>query len=210
MNDKIREMSRRKDLSSQLIHFTRNNDDADAFEVLKNIISDGFLKCSWSVRNGKNTIFGDAPAVCFTEMPLFAFHEYVDKRNDFSKISNYGIALSKNELFKKGARNVIYGLSNDGEFETRINDKMFVRGLDNNEQYRYMLTDIGNTNDWTHEREWRWKSRNNENYLPIWKFVQHDRIESRHPKYNWDTIYVLVEKKCRNECRIRYPKTKQR
>ena len=43
---------------------------SEAFHVLKKILFDGFLKTSWSFREGTPTIYGNRSAVCFSEMPL--------------------------------------------------------------------------------------------------------------------------------------------
>ncbi len=64
------------DLSDYLIHFTRRTGKG-AFDNLKSIITTGKLNPDWGVRNGKRGIFGDHPAVCFTDMPLFSFYQYV-------------------------------------------------------------------------------------------------------------------------------------
>ena len=44
--------------------------DAMPFSVLLKILHDGYIRAGWSIRNGKPTIYGPTPAVCFTEMPL--------------------------------------------------------------------------------------------------------------------------------------------
>jgi len=73
-SQKIKLMKKnRLDLSDFLIHFLRNVDNTGSFQILKQIIKDGFLKSTWSERVLKKTIFGDKPAVCFTEMPFYAF-----------------------------------------------------------------------------------------------------------------------------------------
>lgn len=181
----------RFDMSDHLIHFTRQNGDSSAFETLKKIIKTGRINCGWSERNTRRTIFGKYPAVCFTEMPLISLMNYVKNRNDFSKVDFYGIALSRGNMFHLGARNVIYGVSNENdEVEELENGERFTPFLTDEEQYRYMLTGIKHTNDWTHEREWRWRNFRNwseGNYLPIWKIEK--PIISQKGKYYGDTIF---------------------
>jgi len=183
---KLKEIRKERfDLSDYLIHFTRQGDKS-SFETLKSIIVSGQINCGWSVRgsNGKRTIFGTRPAICFTDMPLFGFHRYVVNRNERTKVDFYGIALHKNTMFKLGARNVIYGTTTENEQEHE--DIEGSGGWSNpnlgaNEQYRYMLTKIGDLNDWTHEREWRWANHFNKSigeHLPLWKNnIDHRFIE---------------------------------
>lgn len=163
----------RYDLSDYLIHFTRQGDKG-SFETLKDIVTSGKINCGWSVRgaNSKRTIFGAKPAICFTEMPLFSFYRYVLNRSDRTKVDFYGIALHKSTMFRLGARNVIYGTTTENEQENEDGEVWTNPNLGPNEQYRYMLTKIGDLNDWTHEREWRWANHYNKSkgdYLPLWK-----------------------------------------
>lgn len=190
----------RFDMSDYLIHFTRKNNNNTAFDNLKEIIKSGQLNAGWSVRNTKRTIFGKYPAVCFTEMPLFSFITYVQNRNDIEKIDLYGIAISKEFMFKNGARNVIYGLSQGSNDETLLEDgEWFTPHLPEEEQYRYMLTDIAYINDWTHEREWRWRncfSFSKGNYFPIWKIDEILKVAEKNYgdiRFNQDkNIYIIV------------------
>lgn len=134
------------------------NELSNEFDVLKNIIEEGGLRGSLSYRKGKPTVYGGIDVICFTEMPLINLLEYVEIRNDRSKISEYGIAILKKDAFKFGARPVISGLSiSEEEFiwEDSKNRVISEGLLPRNEQYRYvkLTTDI----DWTHEREWRMK-----------------------------------------------------
>lgn len=142
-------------------------EDASAFQVLLKILHDGFLHSGWSYRHDSPTIYGPRSAVCFTEMPLHAFLKYAEDRGKKTGlISKYAIALKRDELFKAGARQVIYGLSSphvesDG-LETGVYQGRCLSikdtGLGLNEQYRYVATSLDSEKhiDWTHEREWRW------------------------------------------------------
>lgn len=163
----------RLDLSDYLIHFTRSTGKG-AFENLKSIIATGKINPAWAVRNGKRGIFGNHPAVCFTDMPLFSFYQYVKNRHDDSKVGFYGIAVDKEKMFKLGARNVIYGTTNfpEDNGEPDSDERRFTSYLPEKEQYRYILTNIDDKNDWTHEREWRWTNqfgKSHDNKLPIWR-----------------------------------------
>jgi len=129
----------------------------DEFEVLINIIEEGGVRASPSFRNGNSTIYGDNPVICFTEMPLINFIQYVHKRNDRTRFTEFGIAVLKTEFYKNGGRPVISGLSEDNVFEYLDKSKRIINPdiLPIKEQYRYvrLTSDI----DWTHEREWRIK-----------------------------------------------------
>ena len=140
--------------------------NATAFEVLRRIIHDGFIRSSWSYRGGNPTVYGPYSAICFTEMPLYALIDYANKRQSGSGfVGKYGIAFRKNELFMAGARNVIYGLSGQHK-ESEPGDAFWGYGMRTlssdcglgiNEQYRYVYTKLSQDKnvDWTFEREWR-------------------------------------------------------
>ena len=137
------------------------NSRLTAFEVLRKIIRDGFIKSTWSFRNGQPTIYGLKSTVCFTEMPLYALLEYSRQRYDSTSMLPYGIAFLRQNLFKAKVRPVIYGLTNKQKEYSGID---FFRILDDdcgiglNEQYRYVAFNLNREPciDWTHEREWRW------------------------------------------------------
>lgn len=173
-NDIIKSMKvNRFDLSDYLIHFTRST-GKHAFENLKSIISTGKINPDWAVRNGKRGIYGNYPAVCFSDMPLYSFYQYVKNRHADSKVDFYGIALSKDQMFRLGARNVIYGTTNlvEANGEPEADARRVTPFLPEKEQYRYILTNIDDKNDWTHEREWRWTnqfSKSHDDRLPIWR-----------------------------------------
>jgi hypothetical protein len=138
--------------------------DADAFSVLRHIITTGGFLPGYSFRKKKTTLYGKIPVVCFTEMPVYAFAKYVQIRGMSSRVASYGIAVLKRELFKAGGRPVIYGLSqplgscSGDEVTTRILEDSV---LPEAEQYRYVPFDLLRSLspiDWTHEREWRWRA----------------------------------------------------
>jgi hypothetical protein len=173
-NDIIKSMKvNRFDLSDYLIHFTRST-GKHAFENLKSIIASGKINPDWAIRKGKRGVYGNYPAVCFTDMPLFSFYQYVKNRHADSKVDFYGIAISKDQMFRLGARNVIYGTTNltEDKGEPDSGERRITPYLPETEQYRYILTNIDEKNDWTHEREWRWTNqfgKSHDNNLPIWR-----------------------------------------
>ena len=137
------------------------NSRLTAFEVLRKIIRDGFIKSTWSLRNGQPTIYGLKSTVCFTEMPLYALLKYAQQRSDSKSMTRYGIAFLRQDVFKAKVRPVIYGLTNKHK---EYSDTDFFRILDDDcgiglsEQYRYVEFNLDRKPriDWTHEREWRW------------------------------------------------------
>lgn len=185
----------RFDLSDRLIHFFRQIDfDSNnapfipehigfnniyelggsdgsilpALFMLRCAIRQGKLWATWSYRNNIRTIYGNAPAVCFTEMPLAAFlesGEFRERRGE--AMSQFALIFNKNDLFKLGANPVIYGLDNrkesipsgkNGAERIMPPDLLPIR-----EQYRYVTYNPCGERpiDWSHEREWRWAYRDN-------------------------------------------------
>lgn len=134
-----------------------------AIYMLRCSIRQQRLWATWSFRNGRRTIYGPCPAICFTEMPLAAFLEASEIRESRREaMSQYALVFPKKALFKAGANPVIYGLDdrNANSIEkSRGGARLFdseILPLD--EQYRYVTYNpLGNHPvDWSHEREWRW------------------------------------------------------
>lgn len=183
----------RYDLTDYLIHFTRKNNSLSAFENLKSIVTDGYIKSGWSQRSMRKTVFGSKPAVCFTETPLNGFLHYVRKRNYTDAIDHYGLFFKKQDLFNAGGRSVIYGTTLPPK-EMQRDDNWYVEGLPDEEQYRYILTSINAKNDWMHEREWRWANWNNYSLvdgLPVWKIGQQDPFPNTN--FRFGIIGIIVK-----------------
>lgn len=174
----------RYDLSKQLIHFFRKLDLDDGSSpdipedwgmgnitedtvfssmfLMRSAIRHGHLWATWSRRNGRRTIYGPNPAICYTEMPTAAFIETSRARQQAGqKISTHALTFKKNEMFALGANPVIYGLSDrsaalpSGKGSgPRVIDAYL---LPIREQYRYVTYNptAPVAIDWTHEREWR-------------------------------------------------------
>ena len=178
----------RYDLSDRLFHFFRDvnissgdapsvpehlgwgnvNEDVNwsALFMLRCAIRQCRLWATWSRRKGVRTIYGSAPAVCFTEMPLAALLEAGEARRSRGEaMSPFAIVLPKHKMFALGARPVIYGL--DDQYVSIPNGKdggprlIPPERLPTQEQYRYVTFNPTGTYpvDWTHEREWRWPYR---------------------------------------------------
>lgn len=114
----------RYDLSDYLIHFFREIDQEHAhtpsfleswgfhsienfdepfspFFMLRNAIRHGRLWASWAVRDGRRTIYGNAPVVCFTEMPIAAYVEAGTHRASRGEaMSPFGLVFPKSSLHR--------------------------------------------------------------------------------------------------------------
>jgi hypothetical protein len=142
--------------------------DATAFEVLKAIVRLGGIMPGHSFRNGRTTIYGGQPAICATEMPLYAFASYARSRAEKGNVSAYGISFLKSEFFESGGRAAIYGLATDNV--TYLENNALSRIFDDcvlprHEQFRYVAHNPSKSGpyiDWSHEREWRWIPKNDE------------------------------------------------
>lgn len=179
--------SSRFDLSDYLIHFFRRVDllsdlapvlvpevmgfsnlqedtEWSAVFMLRCAIRHQRLWSTWSYRGGTRTIYGRAPAVCFTEMPLAAFLDAGQSRAERGEaMSPYALVFPKRALYSLGANPVIYGLDNRHASAVRHGEARIFAAtvLPEDEQYRYVTYNPLRTRpiDWTHEREWRWPFR---------------------------------------------------
>jgi len=176
-------MKTRRDLSFYLLHCTRRKeeDNLEAFDVLKKILCDGFLKATfarytvYSTGERRLAVRGPKPAVCFTEQPLKYFFETVriNKRYQKQRYTEFAIAVKKDLLFYYGGRPVIYTeddvlLGRQLSREECENcdypsDAWVYKGglLPPDLQYLWVrynptaLWDREHPVDFTHEREWR-------------------------------------------------------
>ena len=119
--------------------------DADALQVLLKIITDGHIRASWAFRNNRPTIYGPRAAVCFTEMPLYALLDYASHRGR-SVVAPYAIGLRKQELFRAGARPVIYGLTGN-HVENGLNRRPAEHGRESSRR-RAAWPNPSNTGTW--------------------------------------------------------------
>jgi len=112
LKDWRRRIAERSDLSTGLVHLTRENDSKSVFDVLYNILAS--KKLIGSTNTG--FIIGNNSAVCFQDTPLGSicqnvFYEQKKKELDDNQKLRYraiGLYFDKRYLFNKGARPVIY------------------------------------------------------------------------------------------------------
>ncbi|MDA3798762.1 MAG: hypothetical protein PF692_06755 [Kiritimatiellae bacterium] len=148
-------LSERSDLSSQVVHLTRENDSSEKTSItniLYEIVSSGVIK-------GSNTesgfICGDTPAVCFQDAPLHAICQNVYFEEKFqntnpnikTRYRAVGLAFPKDYVYRSGGRPVIYEKTNDAKLLLPVSEWWRIVNFD--------LDDSDNFIDWTHEREWR-------------------------------------------------------
>ena len=146
MRDRI---SRRDDLVARLTHLTKGNTDDEAFDVLWKILAEKKLNGS----DNSGYVIGDTKAVCFQEVPLYSITQsllYEDDKSDIIRYSWFGLRFNKNTLFRRGARPVIYGKTE--ELKKMLSPENYWRIV------RLDLDSSKNCIDWTHEREWRIKN----------------------------------------------------
>lgn len=146
----------RADFTNSLIHLTRERnikrrhfevvngiDEAtkvSAFEVLKEILTDGIIRGSGK----EGFIKGAERAVCFSEVPLSGVKYFANTKGDEARYRFYGIAISKRAAFDCGGRPVIYLPDDEGNW------------IPPDQKWRHVRFEYG-TVDHTHEREWRVK-----------------------------------------------------
>ncbi len=154
IKDWSRRIAERSDLSSGLVHLTRENNEKDVFGVLYDILSSRKLIGSTT---DSGFICGKYSAVCFQDTPLTSicqnvFFEQKKWENDKTQKIRYrafGLYFNKKYLYEKGARPVIYDKIEDAK-----------KYLSKDEWWRIVnmnLSDDKNIIDWSHEREWRLK-----------------------------------------------------
>ncbi|TPQ32033.1 hypothetical protein [Cupriavidus pinatubonensis] len=128
----------RGDLSNRLIHLTRGNSEMTVEQVFDSILKERRL------RGSAKDIRGGHAVVCFTEAPLTALAQVMASAPGAMRYQPFGVMVSKDWLYARGGRPVIYGEPHEYE------------ELPASMQYRYVRYRPEKRNgDWTWEREWR-------------------------------------------------------
>jgi len=130
----------RIDLSHYLVHWTKGETDEDAYQTLLKICSDESIKGT----NGPG-VYGHDKVICFTETPAKLFHSGKN-----GKLKQFGVSISKHEIFNLGGLPVIYQPSEQRNF---LDKRILWRHVDFN------LNSL-NFSDYTWQREWRLKMDN--------------------------------------------------
>jgi len=148
----------RRDIGNMLFHFTRTPESdtfieikhefgtmqtsASASSVLRKILTERSLHGTSRWTNGEN-------CVCFTEAPIqefntvFSLVEIASSKKERPRYEPYGVALTKEYIFKQGGRPVIY------EHPTAFAE------FPSSQRYRLVPYDPVKGVDFTWEREWR-------------------------------------------------------
>ena len=146
---------KRSDFSHGLVHLTRERIEYEnnisfldppvqkkaysPFEVLKEILTSGVIRGS----GNEGFIKGNQRAVCFSEIPLSAIHQFaLPPKEEKARYRFYGISLSKKAVFKAGGRPVIYLPDDEADW------------IPSEQKWRHVRFELGEV-DFTHEREWR-------------------------------------------------------
>ena len=133
-------MMTRPDISPNLIHFTSPGDDWEkAYSRLKSILADRQLVAG----NGK--IKGGHYCVCFSEAPFLSVDGGLVNESGYSRYAPFGILLTKQSVFDRGGRPVIY--EPDSEYKL-LPESIQWRHV------RYQPTGAVQV-DFSWEREWR-------------------------------------------------------
>jgi len=131
----------RDDLSTRLIHLTRDSEESTGEEKFLSILDDD------KINGNTNLIKGGYRCICFSETPISKIGFILAQPNIHGmRYAPYGIMIDKNVLFNYGARPVIY--QPDEDFEN----------LKENQKYRHVRFEPHNNIDFTWEREWRLES----------------------------------------------------
>ncbi|ENM3757277.1 hypothetical protein NTE13_003585 [Vibrio cholerae] len=151
-----RRIAERTDMSSYLVHLTRENSQNTVDEVLFNILESKVLLPS---NTQKGYVRGQSGAVCFQDAPLSSisqnvFYEQKKIENNPNLKRRYraiGLMFDKQYVYRKGGRPVIYDNPEDA--------KQYVAESEWWRLVNFNLDDSNNIVDWTHEREWRHKGQ---------------------------------------------------
>jgi hypothetical protein len=147
-----RRLAERSDLSSHVVHLTRDAGTHNGLRVLLKILNDGVLEGS---DTASGFICGSRKAVCFQDAPLTGVCQNVFYEQKYREANKgckiryvaVGLAFPKTYVYAKGGRPVVYDKTTDAK-----------RYLPKDQYWRIVnfdLDDLSNIIDWTHEREWR-------------------------------------------------------
>lgn len=132
-------MSNRKDISDKLVHFTKGDNNEEAFQRLLRIMKER------RIVGTREKIKGEYKCVCFTEAPLMSLKDGLVNPDAYSRYSPFGVLFDKRWIFVKGGRPVIYQA--DEEFDL----------LPESHKWRHVRYEPNRDEpiDFAWEREWR-------------------------------------------------------
>lgn len=174
--------SNRVDLSQRVIHLICAESDEQAVQTLFKIAYDEFLTGS------NRTVIGGRNVVCFSEAPE---SEFIKENGHFR---SFGVSVSKEWLFQKNGRPVIYQPKSEHQF------------VDSSMHWKIVSYSPTETEwiDWSWQREWRVQTDSLE--LPIDEAVF--IVPSEKWKEKLEALYVNEEEyraMCEFLCLNLYP-----
>lgn len=145
-------IAQRSDVTTGLVHLTRDSANLKALDVLLKILKERRLIGS---APEAGFIVGKRRAVCFQEAPMYSLAQNIYTEQVYREVNKsakvrylgFGLHFSKHFIFERGGRPVIY--------ERTSIAKSF---LPKSEWWRIVNFDLSDPKaiiDWTHEREWR-------------------------------------------------------
>ncbi len=153
-DDWKKRIAERSDMSTSLIHLTRENSEQTIVDILYSILKDKKIKGSTT---SSGFIVGNEKVVCFQDAPLYSicqntFFEQKKREKDVNyklRYKAFGLLFDKQFMYNKGSRPVIYE-------KTEI-AKTFLLPSEYWRIVNFNLENDISIIDWTHEREWRIK-----------------------------------------------------
>lgn len=147
-------IAERSDMSTSLIHLTREKDDDSVYNILYKILKSKKIIGSTTA---SGFICGNNTATCFQDVPLSSMCQnvyYEQKRIETGKDKKIryraiGLLFQKDYVFKKGGRPVLYDKTQDAKKYLPKDEWWRIVNMD--------FSDKDNIVDWSHEREWRLK-----------------------------------------------------
>jgi len=140
----------RPDLTSYLIHLTKNTKKEDGYSAYDNLISILEKGKIWGSSRKSGFIKGPNKAVCFMDVPFVSLKYVLNKDNTDPSRPRYepfGVFITKEFAYKRGVRPVLY-LSDAELRQLRIPREEYWRVV------RFEPKGEGWIS-WMHEREWR-------------------------------------------------------
>ena len=147
----VKRYAERSDLSTKLVHLTKEQGSVDGEDVMLKILNDNVI--NGSGRNG--FIVGNTKAACFQDVPLTAvcqncwYEQKYREKNTKTKVryEPIGFLVEKTHVYRQGGRPVIYDKTDIAKTYLPTNEYWKIVNFD--------LDSDENIIDWTHEREWR-------------------------------------------------------
>ena len=147
-----RRIAERSDLTTGVVHLTRETEKHNVMDVLLTILREKRIKAS---DTASGFIVGATPAVCFQDAPPHGLSQNVrfeqKKRESDPKAKlryrAVGLWFPKPYVYRKGGRPVIYDKTEQAKKYLPKEHWWRIVNFD--------LTSDDNFIDWSHEREWR-------------------------------------------------------